>query len=274
VESGAVVRAQGGDVVLIAPRRADGGQGLLQSDGATLLLAGQRVEITGRGLEGIHMEVQAGNEAVNLGTLQGDAVGIFAGTLKHSGLVQAQSASVEGGKVVLKATGDALVDGRITARAGERGGRVDVLGERVGLLAGARVDASGAAGGGPGPHRRRLPGGNPEVPNARRTSIDAAASIQADATREGDGGRVIVWADEGTRMHGTISARGGAWGGDGGFAEVSGRQSLQFTGRADLRAPAREDGDLAAGSGRHHHPAGGTRPTRFRKASRFSRPSR
>src|SRR5205085_11234199 len=112
--------ARSGDVVLIAPNVQVGQQALMQApNGATLLAAGQKVELTGRGLEGIVMEVQAPeNTVVNLGTLQGDAVGVFAGTLKHSGLVQANAVTAEGGKVVLRATGDNLVDGAVTARAG------------------------------------------------------------------------------------------------------------------------------------------------------------
>jgi filamentous hemagglutinin family protein len=244
VQSGAVIRGFGGDVVLIAPDVQVAQDAVVRSDGATLLLAGRKVEITGRGLEGIRMEVQAGDAAVNLGTLQGDAVGIFAGTLRHSGLVQAASASVQGGRVVLQASGDALVDGRISARAGERGGSIDVFGARVGLLAGAGVDASGPAGGGQVRIGGDYQGRNPEVPNAQRTYVDAGASIAADAGDQGDGGRVIVWADETTRMHGAISARGGAQGGNGGFAEVSGKKTLEFTGRADLRAPRGSRGTL------------------------------
>ena len=89
-------------------------------DGATILAAGQKVELTGRGLEGIRLELQApSDQALNLGTLQGDAVGIFAAQLKHSGLIQASAVSAEGGKVVLKAgAGDALVDGRIAGEGG------------------------------------------------------------------------------------------------------------------------------------------------------------
>jgi filamentous hemagglutinin family protein len=238
------IRAQGGDIVLIAPQLQAGASAILQTDGAVILAAGQQAEITGRGLEGIVMQVQAGGQAVNLGTLTGDAVGIFAGTLRHSGLVQAQSATLEGGKVVLKATGDVLVDGSIVARQGARGGSVDVLGERVGLLAGARIDASGAAGGGSVRIGGDQHGANPEVPNAQRTYVDARATIAADATQQGNGGRVIVWADDANRMHGRISARGGPQGGDGGFAEVSGQRWLDFTGRADLRAPAGHAGKL------------------------------
>ncbi|MDB5953940.1 filamentous hemagglutinin N-terminal domain-containing protein [Ramlibacter sp.] len=243
---GGTIRAQGGDIVLVAPNVQTASTALIQSDGATILAAGQKVEISGRGLEGIHLDVQAGDQAVNLGTLRGDAVGIFAGTLRHSGLVQAQAVSIAGGKVVLQATGgDSLVDGRIEARAtGGKGGSIDVLGERVGLLAGALLDASGASGGGQVRVGGDYRGANAAVPNAARTYVDADATIQADATQQGDGGRVIVWSDEVTRMYGQISARGGAQGGNGGFAEVSGKQGLEYTGWVDLRAPLGTMGTL------------------------------
>ena len=139
-----------GDVVLIAPQVQTGAQALVQApNGATILAAGQKVELTGRGLEGIRMQLQApGDQAVNLGTLRGDAVGIFASQLKHSGLIQATGVSTEGGRVLLTAARDSLVDGQVSAVSGTRGGGIDVLGQRVGLLAGAVLDASGAQGGG------------------------------------------------------------------------------------------------------------------------------
>jgi filamentous hemagglutinin family protein len=97
--------ARGGDVVLIAPQVQVGVGAVVESQGgATILAAGQKVEVTGRGLEGITLEIQAPTDkAVNLGVLLGDAVGIFAGQLTHSGQIQATAVSVEGGKVQLKA---------------------------------------------------------------------------------------------------------------------------------------------------------------------------
>jgi filamentous hemagglutinin family protein len=99
------ILARSGDVVLIAPNVQVGSQALVQAPGgATILAAGQKVEITERGLEGITLEIQAPTDkAVNLGVLLGDAVGIFAGQLTHSGQIQATAVSVEGGKVQLKA---------------------------------------------------------------------------------------------------------------------------------------------------------------------------
>jgi hypothetical protein len=74
--------------------------------------------------------------------------------------------------------------------------------------------------------------------------VAAGASISADALNAGDGGNVVVWSDKATRYAGNISARGGVAGGNGGFAEVSGKQWLDFTGSVDLRAAAGETGTL------------------------------
>src|SRR5690606_671813 len=60
----------------------------------------------------------------------------------------------------------------------------------------------------------------------------------------GDGGKVVVWGDEGTQFYGAIIARAGQQGGDGGFAEVSGKEYLDFSGFVDLRAPLGDVGTL------------------------------
>jgi filamentous hemagglutinin family protein len=241
------ILARSGDIVLIAPHVQAGAAALIESpNGATVLAAGQKLELTGRGLEGIHLELQApDNQAINLGHLSGDAVGVFAGTLKHSGQISAQAVSVQGGKVVLQAAGDTLVSGSIKASALDaKGGNIDVLGQRVALQAGASLDASGAAGGGNVRVGGDFQGRNPDVVNATQTHFDRDATIRADATESGQGGRVIVWADDQTRGDGTISARGGALGGDGGFVEVSGKHRLAFNATVDTRAPLGKTGTL------------------------------
>lgn len=227
------VLARSGDVVLIGSSVDTGKDALIQApNGSTILVAGQQVEITGRGLEGISMTVQAPeNNAVNLGALQGDAVGIFAGTLKHSGSIQATRVTLEGGRVVLKAAGDAIVDGAATIVAtGTVGGHVDVLGQRVGLTDTARVDVSGAHGGGQVRIGGDYQGKNADLPNAQFVYVGQDVRIQANATEQGKGGRVIVWADDTTRAYGTIEAQGGANGGDGGFVETSGKRVLDVNG--------------------------------------------
>ncbi|MEI6600881.1 MAG: filamentous hemagglutinin N-terminal domain-containing protein, partial [Comamonadaceae bacterium] len=137
------ILARSGDVVLLGSSVDTGKDALIQApNGSTILAAGRQIELTGRGLEGISLQVQAPtDQAVNLGTLKGDAVAIFAGTLRHSGLIQATTATMEGGKVVLKASGDAYVEGTGTITAtGTKGGSVDVLGNRVAVTDQAAID--------------------------------------------------------------------------------------------------------------------------------------
>ena len=233
------ILARSGDVVLLGSQVDTGKDALIQSpNGSTLLAAGRQIEITGRGLEGISLQVQAPvDSALNLGTLQGDAVGIFAGTLRHSGLIQATTASMEGGKVILKAGGDAYLDGagRILA-TGTRGGAVDVLGKRVAVLDQALIDVSGEQGGGTVRVGGDYQGKNPDVLNADISFFGPQASIKADSTVSGDGGKVIVWADDTTRTYGRISAQGGQVGGNGGFVETSGHRYLDFQGNVNTLA--------------------------------------
>ena len=135
--------------------------------------------------------------------------------------------------------------GAITvSSANGKGGTVQLLGEYVGLFGGASIDASGATGGGTVLVGGDYQGANAAIRNAQVTYIDGDAVIRADATGDGDGGRIIIWADDTTRFYGTISARGGATGGDGGFVEVSGKQSLAYRGITDLRAPHGVTGTL------------------------------
>ena len=197
------ILARSGDVVLMGSGVDTGTSALVQApNGSAILAAGQQIEITARGLEGITLQVQAPTDrAVNLGTLQGDAVGIFAGTLKHSGAIAANAVSVEGGKVVLKATDSVEVDGQISARqASGAGGIVNISGRNIDLQAGSQ--------------------------------------IAADASGTGDGGKVVVLATETTQVGGSISARGGDAGGNGGFVETSGAH-VRITDSARVTTAAR-----------------------------------
>ncbi len=238
---GHIVSRQG-DLVLIASQIDTGSSALLQSpQGTTILAAGGRLELTGRGLEGIRFEVQAPADAVRqLGRIEGDAVGVFAGSLRHSGVITAHAVSNEGGRVVLKAAGDAIVqdNARITAQGlAGAGGQVDVLGDRVAVRDTAQIDVSGPAGGGQVRIGGDYLGQNASVPNARYTYFGPQATLRADATEAGNGGRVIVWADVQTQAYGRISARGGDAGGDGGFVETSGKRRLDI-GQAQVDAGA------------------------------------
>ncbi len=127
---------------------------------------------------------------------------------------------------------DVATTGNLTAP----GGRVEVLGTNsVALLEDATIDVSAPTGGG-----TVLIGGDfqgkGQVSNAKRTYVGNNASINADASIDGNGGKVIVWADEVTGFDGNISARGGVESGNGGLVEVSGKEHLIFRGKVDTSA--------------------------------------
>ena len=261
----------GGSVYLIG--KAVTNDGLITSpNGEVILAAGNSVELVNPGTPNLRVEITApDNEAKNLGTITADAgrIGIYAGLIQQSGSLRADSAVVEGGRIVLKASKNVHLaaasqtsasgasGGRIDIQAGDTtivegdiaatgsagaGGTVKVLGNLVGLTGHANIDASGDTQGGTVLVGGDYQGKNPDVQNAFRTYVGPDVTIHADAITAGDGGRVIVWADDATRSYGNISARGGAQGGDGGFVETSGKGYLAVTRAPDISAPAGQGG--------------------------------
>ncbi|TVS07509.1 MAG: filamentous hemagglutinin N-terminal domain-containing protein, partial [Phycisphaerales bacterium] len=165
---------------------------------------------------------------------------IYAMVIHDASKIRAEMVRIHGGM-----NADVMVSGSIDVSndaIGGIGGSVEIFGNRVGLI-GADIDASGHAGGGTilvgGDFR-----GQGGKPTAMRTAVDYDSTLRADAMVRGDGGTVIVWADELTGFAGHVSARGGAKGGDGGFAEVSGKEYLIFRGTADMTAAKGELGTL------------------------------
>jgi len=163
------------------------------------------------------------------------------------GRVHADAIGGDGGRVIVESADRTLLDAGSTMTANASagiGGEVHALGDTVTMLDGATLDVSGGFGGGIVLVGGDYQGANPSVRNARSTQVAAGAHLRADATVDGDGGRVIVWSDDETHFHGRISARGGVSGGDGGFAEVSGKKMLAFRGSADLTAAVGRRGTL------------------------------
>ena len=118
-----------------------------------------------------------------------------------------------------------------------------MLGETVAVMDNARIDSSGASGGG-----TVLVGGNwhgegPEQ-KAQVAYLAATSLVAADATEKGNGGQVVVWSENTTRHYGTISVKGGPQGGDGGAVEVSSRGSLDFQGDVIRTAALGKAGSL------------------------------
>jgi filamentous hemagglutinin family protein len=135
----------------------------------------------------------------------------------------------ENGRVQLSGVLDAGDDGKRG-----RGGEIDVTGDLI-VLADATVDASGTRGGGTiqiGGEQQ----GQGELQRARAVLVDEKSEIRADALRNGDGGRVVVFSEDLTSIEGAISARGGHRGGDGGFVETSGLRHFEIADLPDVGA--------------------------------------
>ena len=142
-----------------------------------------------------------------------------------------------GGAVKLRSADTTILRGSIEVVGqadSAQGGNVQLLGERVGLFDQAKVDASGGAGGGEVLVGGDYLGKNPNVPNAKAVVLGSEAKIIADATSNGNGGRVILWSDEYTGFYGEISAQGGEIGGKGGFVETSSKLNLVVQGWVDV----------------------------------------
>ncbi|MRR52595.1 MAG: filamentous hemagglutinin N-terminal domain-containing protein, partial [Rhodocyclaceae bacterium] len=241
VNQGTITTPSGGFVYLVGSNVSN--EGIIHTpQGETLLAAGKTVNLVDTATPGVKVEITgAEGNATNLGTITAEAgrIGIAGVLVKNSGTLNASSVVSEGGRVFLKATGDTYVEGsgRIEA-TGTKGGRVEVLGDRVAVTDNALIDASGANGGGTILVGGDYQGKNADIQNARFTYFGPNATLKADATDNGNGGKVILWADDTTRAYGTISARGGDNGGNGGFVETSGHNYLDVAGvRVDTRGP-------------------------------------
>ncbi|OGA65086.1 MAG: hypothetical protein A3G83_06905, partial [Betaproteobacteria bacterium RIFCSPLOWO2_12_FULL_68_20] len=272
---GIIETTSGGRVFLVAPDVQN--TGIIRApQGEIVLAAGKSAELISESSPYVTVNVVADAEqALNVGQLISDSgrIGMYGALVRNSGVAEANGAvagpggqirfvaakdltveagsrisanGTSGGEVLLQAEGGTnLVAGTVEAIGSSgKGGTVQALGVRVGVVGNGVIDASGETGGGTVLVGGDFQGKNPEVQNAERTYIGSDGVIRADARATGDGGRVIVWADDWTKFYGTVTARGGTQSGDGGFVEISGKQSLLFAGSVNTSAPNGQTGTL------------------------------
>jgi filamentous hemagglutinin family protein len=268
---GQINAAPGGYLAFIAPNVSNSGS-INAPQGTVAMGAGEsvRLNFSGDRLIGLnvststldtlienHQAIKAEGGAILLTAAA--AEGLTKSVINNTGVIEAGSLTSKGGVIRLESklatnsgalSANGVTGGEVTVHASEVqqggttsatgsqgvGGTVKLLGDRVALIETAKVDVSGALGGGTVLVGGDYQGKNPEIQNASRTYVGSGATIKADATESGDGGKVVVWADDITRYYGNISAQGGSQSGDGGFVEVSGKGYLDFNGMVNTAA--------------------------------------
>jgi filamentous hemagglutinin family protein len=267
VNAGGITASEGGLIALVAPHVRN--DGVIQAKLGKVLIGAAdtfTIDLYGDGLINLALSeasldklrsadgepvksliTQTGTIAVN----GGQAVLVTAGAAKDmldslinmSGVILAESAVQEGGRILLLAKGGGVdVSGDLSA-AGMKGGRIEVLGDKVHLASTATLDADGTYGGGTLHIGGAYQGGG-DTYRSLGTEIDPGAILKASALYQGNGGEVVVWSDYHTAYAGGIYARGGSEGGYGGIVEVSGKQTLDFSGMVDAGADNGRAGSL------------------------------
>lgn len=233
------INADGGYVALLGANVSN--EGTISAQLGTVALVGATaltLDVAGDGLLNVTVNAGAVNALVQNGgmiradggqvVLSAQAAGaLLQSVVNNTGVIQAQTLDNRNGRIRLLGdmqSGTVNVGGTLDVSgggAGQTAGSVTATGHHVGLF-GARINASGDAGGGTVLVGGDYQGKNPSVQNAAATYMSADSQITADAITNGNGGKVIFWSDDTTRAHGSVSAQGGAQGGNGGLIETSG----------------------------------------------------
>lgn len=264
INQGHITIAEGGLAVFVAPGVANSGV-ITARLGRVSLASGNRfsVDMFGDGLVNLTLSDEMSGDILDhngtpLSAYVENSGGIFAeggrvalsvkaarsvvdNVINMSGVIEARTAYQRNGEIILDGGDSGIVNvtGTLDVSApiaNTKGGKVQVLGHNIGLFDNAVVNASGHAGGGEILVGGDYQGKNAEVRNANAVYISPEASLNADATSVGNGGRIIVWSDASSRVLGTISARGGDISGDGGFVETSSKGYLDVTNPVDVGA--------------------------------------
>lgn len=248
VENQGVIKAKNEGYIVLLGNSVDNSGTLVASNGSVVLGSAKEatLDFFGNGLVKAKLSGDALQATIkNSGNIYADgglvqmATNARSAAINISGIVEANQLVERDGMIRLEGGDNAKVQvtGQLIAKGqSTTGGTIEVTGEQVALLNGAVLDASGDTGGGKVLVGGDYQGKNDAVYNSRTTYIAQGATIKADALHQGDGGKIVVWANDLTRYYGNISAQGGAISGNGGFVEVSGKQNLAFIGKVNVGA--------------------------------------
>lgn len=261
INEGAITSSPDGFIVLLAPVIQNKGSIIARAD-KIVLASAERVtlDFSGDGLlqfkaegelekalienygkiesaGGVELSIRTAQKAIRA-VVNTNGLAMADTIVEENGVIRLVAKSQISGEKIAVEGAHLEVSGQIEAPGGE----IHLLGDRV-LLQGADLDVSDDFGGG-----TVLVGGGCQgkgtVRNALWTEMDRYSQIHADAKVSGDGGKVILWADDTTLFNGKITARGGSKGGHGGFVETSGKENLGVAfGHVDTSASLGKYGD-------------------------------
>ncbi|BBU69766.1 autotransporter-associated beta strand repeat-containing protein [Fluviibacter phosphoraccumulans] len=179
---------------------------------------------TGGQIEFAAHQLQISDSALNAdGDTRGGSIQLSATSIQQSSPFH-DPLNIPTLPATLAATGFTSISSR--SRRGQ-GGNATLTSDDIRLLDNTTINVSGATGGG-----NALIGGDWQGSNgvyqATTVYMGQGAIIDASATDNGNGGKVVLWSDihnanSWTNVYGSIYAKGGANGGDGGKIETSGR---------------------------------------------------
>ena len=274
INKGTIHVSDHGFVYLIAPGVANDGV-ILANLGSVVLGSAQKatIDLMGDGLINYALSDKVASQVMgpdgkpltsavsNSGTIQADggkvilaakASGdVFESVINQSGVIRATSLVNHGGVIRLEggdpvqntgvlgwnnhlgevknADGRVLNTGTLDVSAAEPGaapGEVTLSGQMVGVA--GSVLARGAD---------HAAGGNVLATSSEKTIVATDAVIDTSGVGNSSAGNTVVWSDHMTAFRGTILAKGGETGGNGGQLETSGHELLEFTGKVNALAP-------------------------------------
>lgn len=261
---GTIHAEDGGFVALLGNRVSNEGT-ISAKLGTAVMAAGAAVtlDVGGDGLLHAVVDKAAVNAlASNGGLIQADGGAVFMSAaakdallstvVNNTGIVQANTVGYRNGRIVLDGgdSGVVQVGGQLQAAGPtgtQTGGTIIATGDKVLIADQAHLDASGKAGGGSIFVGGGWQGNDPAIRQATGVYISPSATLDASATQNGNGGTVVAWSNVSnpqstTRVYGTLLARGGVDGGNGGRIETSGH-SMDVTGiRVNASAPSGKAG--------------------------------
>lgn len=201
----------------------------------------------------VFVQVESNGKVENKGSIQAlsthiEASGgnIYEYAINQAGIIEANGIEHIDGRVILKAHSSGTnLSGSIVAQSDDLGGMVQIIGgDHIHIQDNANVLVDGKLGGG-----TVLVGGDYQgkklgIENTKNIWVGKKAFIRADATDHGNGGKVIVWGNENNLFGGTVSAKGGINGGNGGLVEISSKNHLLYKGFVYTNAPRGRTGTL------------------------------